>query len=175
MEKSDGSMPFPRVSDAGEEREGKKREKGREGRKRKTGATGASPVFPCLPTLRGPFFNVVELLCVRVCSCAERKGGGRGILSRKPSRRTLRSEPSRVECLIFVWDFPDKEADREDYRFRHPLALISPQHRDFPRREIREARHEDSRDIFGGTRGHLEYFCFLGTFRTLGPFCLTTS
>lgn len=74
MEKSDGSMPFPRVSDAGEEREGKKREKGREGRKRKTGATGASPVFPCLPTLRGPFFNVVELLCVRVCSCAERRG-----------------------------------------------------------------------------------------------------
>lgn len=57
MEKSDGSMPFPRVSDAGEERErGKEKREGEGGKKEENGSNGSQPRFSLFANASWPFF-----------------------------------------------------------------------------------------------------------------------
>lgn len=138
-------------------REEEKRKKGeKEEENGSNGSQPGRPFFPLFANAPWPFFNV-ELLCVRVCSCAKRGGGG----GRSRGKHLEGRAESSVSFLFAATGFSRQRGRRRagDYRFHRPLsALISPlSTRRIPPwpREIRETRQDGSQlDSFGlGTPG----------------------
>lgn len=148
-------------------RRGEKGERGERRRKReqREPARTGWPFFPLFANAPWPFFNV-ELLCVRVCSCAKRGGGG----GRSRGKHLEGRAESSVSFLFAATGFSRQRGRRRagDYRFHRPLsALISPlsTQRIPPRpREIRETRRDAAVNSTVSARGHLEFLFSFGTF-----------